>query len=460
MTIRRRRSAIFFCYWSLGLLLVLLLGGSPVLVEPFGVIVGSTRKGGQDLRGPARWQRKINIQNSPATHQQRRQSLPLRRGRFDRNNNGDNPLHPLRLSGARESNDAAEEKSSESSLPSLRLLLTFASKNFFLVGMVVAVGLARAFPAAGKNGGLLRPELFVGKYGVTTIFLLSGLSLELAQLKDAASNWKLNGLIQAMSFVAWPYLIGLPLTKLLATLHIFPQPLLDGLLILSCLPTTVNMCVILTANAGGNVASALCNAVMSNLMGIFATPALLFRFFGADIQLPFLEMLVKLSNMVLLPVAVGQALRATPAKAFYQSHSKFFKRLQEVILLSILWNAFCTAISSSNMGLGLRDGLGLLVLLPTVHLLSLGALFAFFSRLDFGRGEVVAALFYASQKTLAFGLPLINTIFQGNANVAAYCAPLMFIHPIQLILGSALLPSLQRFTSASDAGDVSSASKP
>lgn len=329
--------------------------------------------------------------------------------------------------------------------------------------MFVAVGLARAFPAAGKNGGLLRPELFVGRYGVTAIFLLSGLSLELSQLRQAASNWKLNGLVQAASFVGWPYLVGLPLTRLLATLlrGVFPQPLLDGLLILACLPTTVNMCVILTANAGGNVASALCNAVLSNLLGIFATPALLFRFFGAQIQLPFLDMLLKLSNKVLLPVAAGQALRATPAKQFYQSHSKFFKRLQEVILLSILWNAFCSAISS-DMGLAVRDGLALLVLLPAVHLLSLGALFAFFSRLDFGRGEVVAAIFCASQKTLAFGLPLINTIFEGNANLAAYCAPLMFIHPIQLILGSALLPALQRYTAAASdaADDASSASKP
>lgn len=71
---------------------------------------------------------------------------------------------------------------------------TFASKNFFLLGMFVAVGLARAFPALGKNGGVLRPELFIGKFGVTLIFLLSGLSLELSELKKAASNVKLNSL--------------------------------------------------------------------------------------------------------------------------------------------------------------------------------------------------------------------------------------------------------------------------
>jgi len=329
----------------------------------------------------------------------------------------------------------------------------FVNKNFFLVGMFVAVAFARCFPALGRNGGILRPELFIGRYGVTIIFLLSGLSLELSQLAKAASNLKLNALIQAMTFAAWPFLIGAPLTRSIATLlpGFFPQSLLDGILIMMCLPTTVNMCVILTSTAGGNVAAALCNAVISNLAGIFLTPALLFHFFGSHIELPFLDMLRKLSSKVLLPVAVGQALRATKVRNFFDKHSKTFKRLQEIILLSILWNAFCTAISES-LGLEIRHGLALAALLPSIHAVSLAALFAFFSSpiLDFSRGDVVAAMFCASQKTLAFGLPLINTIFEGNANLAAYCAPIMFIHPLQLIVGSTLIPWLESYTAKKD----------
>jgi len=325
----------------------------------------------------------------------------------------------------------------------------FAGKNFFLLGMFVAVALARAFPALGKNGGILRPELFVGKFGVTFIFLLSGLSLELSKLKAAASNFKLNSLVQLMTFVAWPFLVGVPIVS--AFTHflpgVLPPALLDGLLIMTCLPTTVNMCVILTGTAGGNVASALTNAVISNLAGIFLTPALLFRFFSSSIQLPFFEMLIKLCNKVLLPVAIGQSLRATKAKEIYNSNSKLFKRAQEVILLSILWNAFCSAFSA-GFGISLSQSLALSALLSILHLTSLGALFEFFSLpiLNFSTGEVVAAMFCASQKTLAFGLPLVNTIFEGNQNLAAYCAPIMFIHPLQLIIGSILIPALSEYT--------------
>ena len=325
----------------------------------------------------------------------------------------------------------------------------FAGKNFFLVGMFVAVGLARLAPTLGRNGGILRPELFIGRYGVTFIFLLSGLSLELSQLKDAASNIKLNSLIQLGTFAAWPFLLGLPLVTLIGR-HLptfLPSALLDGILILTCLPTTVNMCVILSRTAGGNTASALCNAIISNLIGIVLTPALLFQFFGASIQLPFLEMFLKLCNKVLVPVAIGQALRGTPVKLFYEKHSKRFKRAQELILLSILWNAFCTAICK-GLGLSLQHGIALGFLLPSLHAVSLLALFQFFSLpiLGFTRQDAVSAMFCASQKTLAFGLPLIQTIFEGNPNLALYCAPLMFFHPLELIMGSSLIPRLEKYT--------------
>lgn len=334
----------------------------------------------------------------------------------------------------------------------------FASKNFFLLGMFVAVGFARVFPALGNNGGVLRPELIIGKYGVTFIFLLSGLSLELSQLKQAFANIKLNSLIQLSTFAAWPFLIGLPLKQAFARLlpHALPPALLDGILILTCLPTTVNMCVILTAASGGNVASALCNAVISNMAGILLTPALLFRFFGSSIQLPFLAMVVKLCNKVLLPVAVGQALRATNMKSFYKKHSKMFKRSQEIVLLSILWNAFCTAFTN-GLGIEARHGLVLLALLPTLHLTSLAVVFRVFSLPSWGfsKEEVVAALFAVSHKTLAFGLPLVNTIFEGNVNLAAYCAPIMFIHPLQLIIGSILVPRLESYVGNDHAAPTS-----
>ena len=118
----------------------------------------------------------------------------------------------------------------------------------------------------------------------------------------------------------------------------------------------------------------------------------------------------------------------------------------QLILVGIAWNAFCNAFSS-GLGLDLRQSILLLTMLPLLHLLSLGGLFQLFSLPSWGfsRGETIAAMFCSSHKTLAFGLPLINTIFEGNANLAAYCAPVMFIHPLQMTIGSLLKPSIVKY---------------
>jgi sodium/bile acid cotransporter 7 len=339
-------------------------------------------------------------------------------------------------------------------------LQNFANKNFVMLGMVSAVLVAKAFPALGKDGGFFLADQLFGKSGVTAIFLLSGLSLAMSELRTAMSNIKLNAMIQLLIFAAWPMAIGIPM-KVLSLLQVqsvqhHHHPLMDGILILSCLPTTINMCIILTSSGNGNVALSICSAVLSNMLGILISPALLFYFFGTEIQLPFLPMVLKLCKQVLVPVGIGQALRMTKAKDIYNNHADKFKRIQEILLLGIVWNAFCNAFTQ-GLGLQLKHGMMLLGLLPMLHLSSWFAMFQLFS-LPFwkiSRPDVVAATFCASQKTLAFGLPLINTVFQGSPNLAAYCAPLMFLFPLQMTFGSLLLPKVKEYVANGNAnGDA------
>lgn len=114
-------------------------------------------------------------------------------------------------------------------------------------------------------------------------------------------------------------------------------------------------------------------------------------------------------------------------------------------MIGIVWNAFCNAFTK-GLGLKVTHAIVLLTLLPLLHLSSIGALFSLFSLFpSFSKEQVVAATLCASHKTLAFGLPLINTVFEGNPNLASYCAPIMIIHPTQLIIGSLLVPKFQSF---------------
>ncbi|XP_042557757.1 sodium/bile acid cotransporter 7 isoform X3 [Dipodomys spectabilis] len=51
-------------------------------------------------------------------------------------------------------------------------------KDWFLVGIVVAIAGAKLRPSVGVNGGPLKPEITVSYIAVATIFFNSGLSLK------------------------------------------------------------------------------------------------------------------------------------------------------------------------------------------------------------------------------------------------------------------------------------------
>lgn len=319
----------------------------------------------------------------------------------------------------------------------------FVDKNFFLVGMAGAVAVAGGAPGLGRDGSFLRPEVVVGKLGVGVVFFVSGLCLEFGALRAAAANWRLNLAIQVASLGAWPLLFA-PAVGAARRLGLADARLLDGLLATACLPTTVNMCVVLTERAGGNVAAALSNAVIGNCLGVVATPALLYALLGRRAALPPVGAVAsKLAVRVCLPVAAAQLLRRSAAvRAWQTAKAKLLKRTSEAALLAIVWNAFSTAFHV-GLGVGAAD-LALLALgLPAIHALALLGLHAAF-RTRSPPGDAVAAAYCASHKTLAFGLPLIKTLFAGNADLAYYCAPIMVLHPLQLLLGSLLAPRLAR----------------
>lgn len=57
----------------------------------------------------------------------------------------------------------------------------------------------------------------------------------------------------------------------------------------------------------------------------------------------------------------------------------------------------------------------------------------------------VFGLFGCTHKTVAIGIPLINSIYGDNPSVGLYTLPLLIWHPVQLILGTALSPRLAKF---------------
>ena len=54
----------------------------------------------------------------------------------------------------------------------------------------------------------------------------------------------------------------------------------------------------------------------------------------------------------------------------------------------------------------------------------------------------IAILFCSSQKTCAFGIPIVISLYEGNPNLGIYLVPLLIFKPIQLIIDSLLVQPL------------------
>ena len=67
-------------------------------------------------------------------------------------------------------------------------VIQFVVKNWFLIGLFLAISLAKMEPSIGKKGGILMPEITIKYFAVCLIFLNSGLSLKTEELKHAVTQ--------------------------------------------------------------------------------------------------------------------------------------------------------------------------------------------------------------------------------------------------------------------------------
>jgi sodium/bile acid cotransporter 7 len=317
-------------------------------------------------------------------------------------------------------------------------------KQFFLVGVISAIGAAAAAPAIGGRSPLL--ALAVSWGAPCGIFFIAGINMPTGKLAAATARVRAHAAIQIFSMAVVP-LLTLAACAPLSALGMLSPVVRDAFLVLSVLPTTVNMCVALSRTAGGDEALAVFNAVLGNLLGIFVTPFMLLLLLGRTGAVPIAAAMRSLALKVLLPLTVGQLLRRAPAvRDTASANKKTLSRSSESLLFLTVYVTFC---STFLRGFGLPTAslaaIGSLVLL--LHLLTLGCAWLLSGALGSavlpnGMPERIAFVYCSTQKTLALGLPLLRIIFAGRADLAILCTPLLIQHPLQLLVGSLLAPKL------------------
>lgn len=302
----------------------------------------------------------------------------------------------------------------------------------FLSGLAVAGALAWTLPWLGARGGPLHTE-FTTKVAVFAIFMLQGLALRTETIGQGLLAWKVHLFTQSWIFMGIPILTWL----LLSALPMEPS-LRIGFLFLAMLPTTISTSAVFTAQAGGSVTAALFNICTSNVAGVLIVPLwAAWLTHGEGETLPVLSLLGEIAVILIVPLFIGQLLRPF-ARTFVEARKRLIGSTTNVLILFIIFAAFSNSFASriwegraaSVVATGI---IGAAILLATVSMLVALSL----QPLGFSREEKIAAFFCGSQKTLAAGIPIAQSVFADTHLVLGIIVlPLMAYHLLQLIAGA------------------------
>uniref|UniRef100_A0A8C7AYF5 Sodium/bile acid cotransporter n=1 Tax=Neovison vison TaxID=452646 RepID=A0A8C7AYF5_NEOVI len=312
-------------------------------------------------------------------------------------------------------------------------LLERMRKEWFMIGIVLAIAGAKLEPSIGVNGGPLKPEITVSYIAVATIFFNSGLSLKTEELTSALVHIKLHLFIQIFTLAFFPATIWL----FLQLLSITPinEWLLKGLQTVGCMPPPVSSAVILTKAVGGNEVS---------YRGIVITPLLLLLFLGSSSSVPFTSIFSQLFMTVVVPLIIGQIVRRY-IKDWLERKKPPFGAISSSVLLMIIYTTFCDTFSNPNIDLDKFSLILILFIIFSIQLSFMLLTFLFSTRNNSGftPADTVAIIFCSTHKSLTLGIPMLKIVFAGHEHLSLISVPLLIYHPVQILLGSVLVPTIK-----------------
>ncbi|ACB94516.1 bile acid:sodium symporter family protein [Beijerinckia indica] len=306
-------------------------------------------------------------------------------------------------------------------------LRRFIPLDPFLIGLLIAVGLAIVLPAKGEAISLLDALVYAA---IFALFFLYGARLKPEAVLAGITHWRLQLMVLASTFVLFP-LLGIGLVHFLGSW--LSEPVAVGLLFLTLVPSTVQSSIAFTSIAGGNVPAALCSASASSFFGIFLTPALvslLLSSKGVGLSTKAIEDLV---IQILVPFVLGQVLRPWIG-AWIGHHKAVTSFVDRGSILLVVYAAFSAGmVNNVWTALSLGD-LGIIFAADTLLLCIVLAATTYTSRwLGFAREDEIVIVFCGSKKSIVSGIPMANILFAGQA-VTLAVLPLMLFHQIQLFI--------------------------
>ncbi|MGA8853094.1 MAG: bile acid:sodium symporter family protein [Christiangramia sp.] len=297
----------------------------------------------------------------------------------------------------------------------------------FILAIFIAIAVAYFFP----QGIELLPLKTITDIGIGLIFFFYGLKLSPSEFKAGLINYKVHIVIHLTTFIIFPLLC-------LACLPLFEDGIKSNLWIalffLGTLPSTVSSSVVMVALAKGNLPTAIFNASLSGLIGIFATPLWIGFILEKTTDFDFIEVLQKLFLQIIVPLAIGLFLQrffGDLARKYGRQLSLFDKTTIILIIYSSFSNSFTSDLIKS---IELDELLKMLVIVLVLFFTVFFGLALFSKLIGFNTPDKITAQFCGTKKSLVHGSVMVRVIFGTAANSGLLLLPIMLYHSTQLIL--------------------------
>ncbi|EFQ28625.1 sodium/bile acid cotransporter [Colletotrichum graminicola M1.001] len=239
--------------------------------------------------------------------------------------------------------------------------------QWLVIGFAMSCVFAYLFPNVAARGGPIRSEYSIIYGGIAIIFLVSGLQLSHAKLRENLTNWRLHIVVQGISFIVIPVILLIVVHIIIAAgglrNNVLSTPIIVGMVVASCLPTTIASNVVMTRAAGGDDAAAIIEVVIGNVLGSFISPGLIYGFIPktpefADWQpanpstlgAMYANVLRQLGLSVLLPLAVGQVVRWYWERRVEWALKTFYlAKVSSFCLILLVWTTFSAAFQTGAL---------------------------------------------------------------------------------------------------------------
>ncbi len=320
----------------------------------------------------------------------------------------------------------------------------------YILLLLATVGFAALLPARGTGADIASGA---STAAVALLFFLYGARLSTREALDGLKHWRLHVTVLACTFVVFPVL-GLAARGLVPVL--LTDPLYQGLLFLTLVPSTIQSSIAFTSVARGNVPAAICAGSFSSLAGIVLTPLLAAVLLGGGGGGFSGDSVLKIVLQLLVPFVAGQLSRRWIG-GFIARHRKVLGLVDRGSILLVVYAAFSAGMVQGIWSRVSPARLGTLLAVEAV-LLAVMLLLTWYGAkaLRFGRADRIVIQFAGSKKSLAAGLPMASVLFGAQAALAVL--PLMLFHQMQLMV-CAVIAERRSHDPVEEAGGISAADR-